>query len=59
MLTLKEKLQNRLAELRLVPVAASASGVMTGYCTSGCAASCSGCSGCGAGCSSVMACARR
>ena len=59
MQTLKEKLQERLKQLRLIPLAASSAGVIMGACTSGCAASCSGCRGCGSGCSSVSPCPRR
>lgn len=59
MLTLKEKLQQRLTELKLVPLSATNNGVVMGFCTSGCAASCSGCRGCGGGCASYSPCPRR
>lgn len=56
---LLKKLTERLNELKLVPAVVNTSAIYMGVCSSGCAASCSGCRGCGSGCSSVSPCSRR
>lgn len=54
-----KKMEERLQELKKVILPNNNQLLYAGACSSGCAASCSGCRGCGVGCSSVSPCSRR